>query len=184
MKLNPLYKKLVLLAIVFGPIFWFVFTEDGQRRTDMILISLLKGTEDMNIAFGKLQGTALETDIRGNFPEVPFQCEDHASEFGDRVCASSIASFNGTPARYAAVFFHGGRLSAVKMTYQPHYHDYVNRILRIELGQPIKESNGSVWRWNTDHGTVLISVDQPGEREEPTVIWLSGERVAAPKANG
>ena len=184
MKLNPIYKKLLLLAIVFGPIFGLVFSEDGQRRADLVLISILKDTEDMNIAFGKLQENVLEADIRGNFPAVPFECKDHVSQFGDRVCASTIASFNGAPASYAAIFFRGGRLSAVKMTYHPHYHTYVERTLRTELGAPEPATDGAVWRWDTDYGAVFFSVNPPAKDDEPTVIWFSDRRIARPTDAG
>lgn len=184
MKLNPIYKKLLLLTIVFGPIFWLVFTEDGQRRADLVLISLLKDTEEMNIAFSKLRSTASESDIRSNFPDVPLHCENRKSRFGDRMCVSEIAAFNGAPASYAAVFFDQGRLSAIKMTYQPHYHDYVQQIVGYELGNPVKDDDGRVWRWNTEFGAVLMSVDHPGKQDESTVIWFSGDQIARSGASG
>ena len=54
MTLNSLYKRLFLLFLVLGPFFWLMFTEDGKRRTDLVLLSLLKDSETMDIALAKL----------------------------------------------------------------------------------------------------------------------------------
>ena len=173
MKMNPIYKKLLLVTIVFGPIYWLVFTEDGQRRTDMALIALINDATDMNIAFAKLRGSAREADLTGSFPKVDFICANEESRFGERTCASEIAAFNGAPAKYAAVFFHDGFMSAVKMTYRRPYHRFVQERIYLELGEPDLENDAKLWRWNTDFGTVLMSVETPPDDEEPSVIWLA-----------
>ena len=75
MKLHPLYKRLMLLLIVIGPFFWLVFTTDGQRRVDLVLLSLWRGGAAMDVAFAKLREDARESDLRGSFPDVPLSCD-------------------------------------------------------------------------------------------------------------
>ena len=171
MKLHPLYKRLMLLLIVIGPFFWLVFTTDGQRRVDLVLLSLWRGGATMDVAFAKLREDARESDLRGSFPDVPLSCEDRTNPFGNRICTAPIASFNGAPASYAVAYFDAGRLTALKLAYRRPYHDYVGQQLLLELGQPVSDDAG-VWRWSAGDGLVLLPV-QPPAREEPTVLWLS-----------
>jgi hypothetical protein len=177
MTLNSLYKRLFLLLLVLGPFFWLVFTEDGQRRTDLVLISLLKDSETMDIAFAKLAESAREDDFRANFPEVDFVCEDKRTHFGDRVCASPIAAFNGTPASSASLYFRDGNLAAAKLVYQRAHQAHLLTQLQRELGLPVRTgdraSDGGVQVWHTSYGSVMVNV-APGEsRDEPSVLWLS-----------
>jgi hypothetical protein len=177
MTLNPLYKRLLLLFIVLGPFYWLVFTADGQRRTDMVLISLLKGSETMNISFAKLQESAREADFRANFPQVGFVCKDQRTPFGDRVCASPIAAFNGTPASSASLYFRANRLAAVKLAYQRAHRAYVIEQLQRELGTPVRSgdraADGGVRLWRTDHGGVMVNVAPAAKGDEPAVLWVS-----------
>ena len=39
-KIPSFYKRILAFFVVIGPIFWLVFTEDGQRRTDIVLLTL------------------------------------------------------------------------------------------------------------------------------------------------
>jgi hypothetical protein len=176
LKVNPLYKRLMLLALVLGPIFWLVFSEDGQRRSDLVLLSLWEGTEAMDVALDKLHEGVVENELRRNFPDVPLSCEQQPSLFGDQTCSAPIASFNGAPARYAVVYFRDGKLSAVKLAYRRSYHDYVARDLHRRLGAP-QTTADQVWNWPTPGGLVLMPTELPGQGDEPTVIWLSSQQV-------
>lgn len=178
MKMHPLYKTLLLLAVVFGPFFWLVFSGDGQRRVDIVLISLLEGGEPLDIAFGKLRSSAREADFRANFPEVEFQCADQTTAFGERVCSSRILSFNGAPAKSVSVFFHRDRLNAVQLIYQPAHHDYVVQRLRLELGEPVAEQAGGTVlnRWTNESGSVFLPATEPESLSEASIMWLSGEQ--------
>jgi hypothetical protein len=180
MKLHPLYKKFLLLAIVIGPFYWLVFTEDGQRRTDSVLISLLKGGESFNLAFGRLQGAAREADFQASFPDTEFRCEDGQTAFGDRVCRARIAAFNGAPAHSVATFFRQDQLTAVQLVYQPAHHDYVVQQLQRELGKPEADQAGTtpLHRWTTDGGVVITPATRPASLDESTVVWISAAQAA------
>ncbi len=39
-KIPKLYKRLLLIVIVVGPMWWLIFTEDGQRRSDMFMLRM------------------------------------------------------------------------------------------------------------------------------------------------
>lgn len=180
LKLNPLYKRLMLLVLVLGPIFWLVLTEDGQRRSDLVLLSLWEGTEAMDVALEKLHGGVSESDLRKNFPDVPLSCEQRPSQFGDQTCSAPILSFNGAPAHYAVAYFRNGVLSALKLAYRRAYHDYLARDLHHRLGAPEAADDARVWHWPTSGGLVLMPKEVPGPPDEPTVIWLSRQQVQAP----
>jgi hypothetical protein len=177
MSLNALYVRLLLLALVLGPFFWLVFTPDGQRRTDLVLLSLFNDAETMDIAFGKLQESAREADFRANFPDVGFVCEDKQTHFGDRICSSPIAAFNGTPASTASLYFRNRGLVAAKLVYQRAHEDHVLEQLQRELGPPAdtqgQAPDRGVQSWRTEHGSVLINVGAGESDGEPAVLWLS-----------
>jgi len=177
MSLNLLYKRLLLLLIVLGPFFWLVFTADGQRRTDLVLISLFNDSETMDIAFARLQESAREEDFRASFPDIRLVCEDKHTHFGNRVCASAIAAFNGTPASSARLYFHDQRLAAAKLVYQRAHQNHVLEQLQRELGPPVTAGEGlpndAVRLWHTEHGSVLVNIAPPRPGDEPAVLWLS-----------
>jgi hypothetical protein len=180
MTLNPLYKKLMLLFMVFGPFIWLVFSEDGRRRSDIVLLMVFKGGETLNLAFSKLQSSATETDLRGSFPDVEFVCVDQVSEFGNRRCSAPIASFNGAPASSVSAFFAHGRLNVVKLVYQPAHKAYVQGILRRELGEPSTAgaANERVYRWRTTDGLVIMPALEPQTLDDATIMWLATTRLA------
>lgn len=177
MTLNPLYKRLLLLLIVLGPFYWLVFTADGQRRTDMVLLSLLKGSDTMDVAFSKLEESAREADFRANFPEVDFVCEDRQTHLGNRLCASPIAAFNGTPASSVTLYFRRDRLAAVKLVYQRAHQAHVLEQLQRELGAPVRPGDhpgdGGVRLWRTHHGGVMVNVAPAETNDERAVLWVS-----------
>jgi len=175
MSLNTLYLRLLALVVVIAPFVWLVLTEDGQRRTDQVLLALIGDPATMDIAFAKLQGAATEQDVRANFPDLTLECADRSSHFGDRSCSARIASFNGPPARYVIVYFRHGKLSAVKALYQPAHRDHALSQLRTELGLPQDQNDDqdSVYVWRTPYGIVLAPRSAAAEDDEPAVVWLS-----------
>jgi len=176
LKLHPLYKKLLLLALVLGPAFWLVLTEDGQRRADIVLIKLLEGGEDFNLSFAKLHPTASETDLLANFPDVEFHCDERDTQFGDRLCAADIVSFNAAPAKQVSVFFRQGSTRAVRLIYRPAHHRFVIDHLRRELGAPEILSSGEVplYRWHASGGMVVAPRDEPETLQDASIMWLAG----------
>ncbi len=182
LKLNPLYKKLLMLSLVLGPAFWLVLTEDGQRRADIVLIKLLEGGQDFNLSFAKLRPAAGEADLMASFPDVEFVCVDRESPFGDRVCEADIVSFNAAPARRTSVFFADGATSAVRVIYQPAHHDFVVGHLKRELGEP-EQTDGSgtpLYRWQNQAGVVMVPQEAPESLQDASIMWLA----APPNGSG
>lgn len=180
MKLNRLYKKLLLLFAVFGPFFWLVFSDDGRRRADIVFLTVVDGGTTVNLAFSKLRRTVTETDLRGSFPDVDFACVEQPSPFGDRRCGAPVASFNGAPASSLSAFFAGGRLSVVKLVYQPAHDAYVKGVLMKELGQPTIDGSDSerLYLWRTPDGVVIMPVAVPQTLDDATVMWLATTQAA------
>jgi hypothetical protein len=171
-KLPRTYKLLLALAVVAGPFYWLVFTEDGRRRSDLFILHVL-GKPSFNIAYDRLTGAVTEADIETQFPKVDFQCEDRASALGERVCGAEIASFNGLPARRALLHFGQGRLTALRLDYRLPYHALLSQSLLDGLGEPTVEAGGSTWRWQTEGGAVVLPASAPTASADAMLMWLS-----------
>ncbi|MCG6940089.1 MAG: hypothetical protein LJE69_02425 [Thiohalocapsa sp.] len=182
-KLPRIYKLLLALAVVIGPFYWLMFTEDGQRRSDLVILHIL-GKPSFNIAYDRLSGAVTAADIAKQFPKVSFQCADRDSDLGARVCVAEIASFNGLPARRALLYYAAAgddaRLTALQLDYRPRYQKLLTESLRNGVGAPSEEAGGSTLRWRTAGGTILLPADQPESPDDAALIWLSpaltGER--------
>ncbi|MBK5969244.1 MULTISPECIES: hypothetical protein [Thiorhodovibrio] len=174
-KLPRSYKLLLSLALVIGPITWLMFTEDGKRRSDLVLLHVL-GDPSFNIAYDKLTPAVTEEVIREQFPKVEFDCQALATALGDRLCAAKIASFNGLPARSAQMYFADDRLRMLQLGYRLKYHDMLEQSLRNGLGEPREESTGQapVLIWSTDSGgQIMLPVARPERRADAALIWLA-----------
>ena len=157
-KIPSLYKKLLALAIVIGPIYWLMLTDDGRRRTDIVVLSL-KGEPTVELRLDILGASATEDKIREFLPQVDWQCENTRTPFGERNCIASIAAFNDTPAHYMVVYFDDQGLSAVKIAYRHAYHGWLRALQQQSLGAPRETAPGVLrsfslmWIW---HKTSLI----------------------------
>jgi hypothetical protein len=171
-KLPRAYKLLLALAVVAGPFYWLVFTEDGRRRSDLFVLHIL-GKPSFNIAYDRLSAAVTEADIESQFPKVDFACAERASALGERVCAAEIASFNGLPARRALLHFGGGRLTALRLDYRPHYHALLAGSLHDGLGSPTEEAGGSTLRWETQGGAIVLPAQAPEKPADAMLMWLS-----------
>jgi hypothetical protein len=167
------YKLVLSLALVIGPIFWLMFTEDGRRRSDLVLLHLL-GDPSFNIAYEQLSPAVTEALIREQFPKIDFHCQAIDSNLGDRRCAAEIASFNGLPARSARLYFAGDQLRMLQLDYRLGYHTMLTEILREQLGVPREESTGQqpVRIWPLEHGQLMLPAESPQQRTDAALIWL------------
>ena len=179
LSINKLYKTLLLIVIVAGPIYWLMFTDDGKKRTDTAMLWLFSG-ESIDVNFAALDTQFREEDWKKVYPELDWQCQASQSPFGDRLCFSDIASYNGIPASYVSVFFNGPLTSAVKLVYRDQYHSDMGADLSHQMGPPANAnipynenaSTDAVLQWNTDFGRVMIK--QTLKRgEEPVMLWLA-----------
>ncbi len=179
LSINKLYKTLLLIAIVAGPIYWLMFTTDGKRRTDTAMLWLFSG-ESIEINFSALDPKFTEDNWKEVYPALDWQCRASSSPFGERVCFSDIASYNGIPSQYLSVFFDGPFTRTVKLVYRDQYHSDMGEDLLYQLGKPVNAnvpyaenaSSDQVLQWQTDFGRILLK--QSLERgEEPVMLWLA-----------
>lgn len=182
MRFNRFHKTLFALAAVLGPLYWLTLTADGQRRVDSVLLRL-SGKPAIAFNLKALDNRLTEAELKQVFPDQDWQCTDQPGPFGQRLCASSIGTFNSLPARYLTVFFVDDRASAVKLAYRNIYHDQLLQQLIQQLGQPQLDTPGTapgkaVLRWRTDHGMVILK-QQLLEGEEPALLWLGSPPPAA-----
>jgi hypothetical protein len=187
-KIPRLYKTLLALAAVIGPIYWLMLTEDGQRRTDLTLMWIL-GRPPFDAALESFSGRLSEARLRESFPAIDFQCSDGTNPFGDRLCAARIGSFNQYPARGLSLFFDQGRLSAVKVLYPPAYQGRMRgwverRVARLAEGPAGASTapvvDGGVAAWRVTDGVLMLKEGVLGRSDEPALLWLSGATLAAP----
>lgn len=180
MQLHPVYKKLMLIAMVLGPFYWLVISDDGQRRTDLVLLRLM-GDPAFNLALDKLTPRATEADIRSQFPDLDLRCQDRPGPFGDRTCAGAISAFNDVPAHFVSLYLNEGRVRAVKIAYRGPYHQYLLEGLHRTLGQPQPPSDGpkapaddqEVLSWTLPEGMVVVPKNRIERQDEPALFWLS-----------
>jgi hypothetical protein len=173
-KIPALYKKLLLLAIVVGPMYWLMFTEDGRRRTDLVALSLA-GDPSVELRLDILASAATEDEFRQFLPDAEWQCKNAHSPFGERSCVSPIASFNDAPSHYLVLYFENNALQAMKVVYRRGYHDWLVTLVKEMLGAPSPGSR-NVLQWDTGKGLVLMQTQLAEQDGEPTLMWLSLER--------
>ncbi len=178
LRLNPLYKKSLMLLIVLGPIVWLVFTEDGQHRTDLAMLYLF-GKGELNLAIEKLHSEMTEAQFRGLFPDLELACDQGANPFGDRLCSAEIGAFSAIPARAFTLFLQGAELRAAKLTYRRAYHETLRQQLTRRLGDQDRRSlpgpidiEGPL-TWAIEDGLLLLSAEEPKSDQEAALIWLS-----------
>lgn len=180
LSINKLYKTLLLILIVVGPIYWLMFTTDGKRRTDTMVLWLFSG-ESIELNFDVLDRDFSEQDWKTVYPEVEWQCKGSQSASGSRVCISEIASYNGIPSSYLSVFFDDQSATReVKLVYRNQYHSDIGEDLMHQLGSPpsgaiadpsITDSE-RILQWKTSGGRVLIKQKLQRD-EEPVLLWLA-----------
>ncbi len=178
LRLNPLYKKSLMLTIVLGPMIWLVFTEDGRRRTDLAMLYLF-GKGELNLAIERLHSELTEARFRGLFPDLALTCDEGANPFGDRLCTAEIGAFNAIPSRAFTLFLHGSGLRAAKLNYRRAYHETLKQQLTRRLGRPDRQSLQSAISidgplvWKPDDGLLLLSPQKPESDEDAALMWLS-----------
>lgn len=134
--MHPLAKNILLFLVVIGPMFWLIGTEDGRRRTDILMLEVFGGTS-INMRLESLSSTATEDDFKNNFPDLDFNCQNTVTPYGDRVCNAEIAGLNGIPSEYLSLFFYDQQLQAMKVVYRRGYHNRTFDLMRAIFGEPL-----------------------------------------------
>ncbi len=178
-KKKSLHKTLLILALVFTPAFFLLFTDEGGRISDTALLWLL-GEEDAKVNIGELDSGFSESDIQAAFGSLDWACNSGRFEFGDRNCAARIGTFNGYPAALLQFYFADDQLTAMKLSYRHAYHNQLTGYFIGLFGQPdnvaeaVREGPDAaeVLQWNLDKGA-LMQKKTLGESDEPAVFWLA-----------
>ena len=180
LSINKLYKTLLLILIVVGPIYWLMFTTDGKRRTDTMMLWLFSG-ESIELNFDVLDRQFSEQDWKKVYPDVEWQCKTSQSSLGQRICFSEIASYNGIPSSYLSVFFDDQSATlSVKLVYRDQYHSDIGEDLIHQLGSPMANglsgpqdaASDQILQWKTAGGRVLLKQTLQRD-EEPVLLWLA-----------
>jgi hypothetical protein len=177
-KLNPLYKRLIAFLIVMGPIYWLIFTEDGQRRTDSVVLYLW-GEDEIKFNLKALDDQFTEKELLDVFPDIDWQCTDKNTSFGNRLCSAKIGIYNSIPAHYITVFFHNQWINGVKIGYRRIYHNQLLQQLLQQLGEPVSKNSDeptqpdgkSILHWDTDRGNIILK-KVLNEKDEPALFWF------------
>lgn len=183
-KIPRFYKTLLALTAVLGPMIWLIFTQDGQRRTDLVLMSVL-GRPSFDAALESFTDDLTEARLRESFPDLELQCGDVSNPFGNRVCIGEIGSFNQYPASAVSLYFRDEQLAALKVIYQPFYHEGIRTWVMRRLARAANEAglsteatiapvvaNGTA-TWAASDGVLVLKDGALGESDEPALMWLS-----------
>jgi len=169
-----LYKTLIFIGMVVGPIYWLMFTDDGTRRTDTMVL-WLAGGQLIDLNFKALDSHFKPADWKRVYPDADWQCKETRSSLGDSLCYAEIASYNGIPSNYLSVFFYNEITTAVKLAYRDQYHNEIGRDLVEQLGKPSVKNqpdNSSILQWETDSGLILLKKTLK-RGEDATLIWIA-----------
>jgi len=179
MKLHPLFTKSMLIVIVLGPIFWLTLTEDGRRRTDLLVLDFIQGLPPIEIHFDRLDGEASPEQFRGALPNVDWKCQDLTTQFGDSVCLAAIGGLNGNPARRIALYFDQERLQAIRADYRSPYHERLRRQLERAFGIPQpptaskEQTPEPTLEWRLPNGILVIKENVDVRNGAPAMFWIS-----------
>lgn len=173
-RIPRLYKTLLAVVVVLGPIYWLMLTDDGRRRTDLVLMHLL-GRPAFDAAVDAFSPTLTEERLRESFPGLELACADGPNPFGERLCTALIGSFNQYPAQSVIWYFAADRLTAVKLIYQRAYHeairDWVKR--RVSDTGVATEDGQGISAWPVAEGALVMKSGDLAEHDEPALFWLS-----------
>ncbi len=154
--------------MVLGPAWWLLLTEDGQRRTDAVMLWLF-GHQAVDMALARLAPYE-EPALLSLYDGLPWRCGRGDGRLGERRCAAPLGVFNGIPARSLTFYFRQGRLSAMKLVYRRRYHVALVRDLRRRLGTPVREAG--VLRWRAGEG-LLVAKARVTPADEAALIWIT-----------
>jgi hypothetical protein len=180
MKMQPWFKTLLVFTAVIGPMYWLMFTADGQRRVDAVMLHVF-GDEAMLLDLKGLNSRLSEAELQQVYPQLDWQCARRAGEWGDRECAAALALWNDMPARQVSFWFGAGRLNAMQMDYLARYHSELITQLRHQLGRPSTGSDGGaegVLQWVMASGMVVIKAEL-GPADQAALIWVSPPQLQA-----
>ncbi|MEJ2610293.1 MAG: hypothetical protein P8179_09430 [Candidatus Thiodiazotropha sp.] len=178
LQLPSFYKRIMAFFVVIGPIFWLVLTEDGQRRTDSVVLALW-GEDEIALNLKALDNQITESEFKQVFPKLEWLCKDELTPFGNHLCTARIGIYNDIPAHYISVFFLNKWINGVKIGYRKNYHEQLKKQLWQQLGAPENSENQTqempnktaVLRWLSDHGNIILKAHL-NENEEAALLWL------------
>jgi len=189
--MNRTLIVLLSLVLVGGPLAWLLFSKEGQRRTDLVLLPLF-GRPSVTLSLAELGSRLGEADIRAKLPDVELACTDEVTPYGDRTCTARIGDFVRLPAESLTFFFAGGELRVAKLSYRRDVHPEVASYLAQRFGEGDTTRRGAdgapalVTNWQLMDGLLLLRAGDLGPRDEAALLWLSGaavtERVRANRA--
>lgn len=176
MKKGSLLKRLYIIAVLAVPLYWVMLTDEGHRFTDTTILKL-SGGETMDIHLKALNSSISEEGLQKQLPETPFNCADHKTPLGDRICQVKLAAFNGIPARFAIAYFAEDRLRALKVGYQRPYHQQLLDSIFAAQGSPGSDGHITAsgapgfYRWRTGDGELIALDEQSLEGNEAAMMW-------------
>ncbi len=178
MKKKKLHTTLLALLLVFVPPYFLVFTDEGNRVSDNVVLWLF-GHESLQLNLKEADRSFTQSQIESIFPDLQWQCGAHESPFGNTACNASIGNFNDLPAHRVVMYFVEEHLNAMQISYRAQYHNALLQHLLETLGQPDNAqaatmdtpSADGVLQWNTGNGLVVLK-KTIRESDQPALMWL------------
>lgn len=180
MQRKKLHKTLLILMLVIVPPYFLIFTDEGTRISDNVILWLF-GKESIKLNFKELDAAYRAEEIRMVFPDLTWECRDEGTAFGDSLCRAPVGAVNGYPSRHLTAYFADGQIQAMKIVYRDSYHARLLGHLIEQLGQPrnvadaIKDDPDPtlVLEWDTGKGIAVLKKDLRPD-DEPALFWLAG----------
>jgi len=178
-KKPSIHKTILILALVFIPPFWLLFTDEGSRVSDTALLWLL-GKDEIKVSLVDLDTAFTTEDIRTVYSDIEWQCGGQQTRFGNSLCAAPVGTFNGFPSQAVTFYFRDDRLSAMQWIYRTAYHEQIVGHVIGKAGQPANVEQAladgpdahEVLQWELDKGVLLLKRSLNAE-DEPALLWLA-----------
>lgn len=173
--MTRLYLRLLLVIAVIAPMYWLIFTEDGQRRADSVMLALFADGSELNLSLAALQSNARIEDFKENFPDLNWQCETNAEAPKGLRCRADVTTFNQIPAWSAQLDFVRDRLLNFSLRYRSAYQQQMRDALESNFGTAKPSTGGSeeLLVWRTEHGRILVPAKDVKEKEVPALVWVA-----------
>ena len=178
MKKKRIHRTILALLLIFVPPFFLVFTEEGNRVSDNVMLWAF-GHESMRLNLKEADHSFTEESVRKVYPDIDWQCGVLQSDFGDEACNAVIGTFNELPASRITLFFAHKQLNAIKLDYRRRYHERMVGHVIETLGQPVNVESATsgtpdadpVLQWQTGKGIVVLK-KTIAESDQPALLWL------------
>lgn len=170
MKMPRWFKTALALALVLGPMYWLLVSNDGQRRSDAVMLWLF-GADTIELDLRVLDDGYTREQLRKVYPDLAWECSSQAGS-DNTVCSSALGTYNTIPAYRIVFHFSDDQLTRLRVDYRPRYHQALLGQLVQQLGQPADTTTPqAVLEWPLGNSLVVVKRELT-DTDDAALFWL------------